>query len=222
MADDDEHIVKMLGRALRYEGYHVMTAINGHEAVQLVEQVLPDLIILDVMMPKMDGWEACQRIRASHPTLPIVMLTARDEVEHRVKGLDLGADDYVVKPFNLDELLARVRAHIRRHRYERGEATTLVYGDIVVNLESRKAWRGERLLALKGKEFDLLALFLAHPQQVLSKDQIIERVWDPLYDRESNVVEVYIAALRQKLEENNEKRVIETVRGLGYVLREGS
>lgn len=220
VADDDPFIIKMLNRALSFEGYHVVLASNGEEAIQLIEQWSPDLVVLDIMMPKRNGWEVCQRVRQSNLRLPIIMLTAKDEIEDRIKGLDIGADDYVIKPFNLEELLARIRAHIRRYRSEKGEAGTLVFADIVVNLDSRKSWRNNRLLPLKGKEFDLLAVFVTHPRQVLSKEQLIEHVWGPLYDRESNVVEVYIAALRQKLEENGEPRVIDTIRGAGYVLRE--
>ncbi len=220
VADDDPFILKMLNRALSFEGYHVVLATNGEEALQLIEQVGPDLLVLDIMMPKQNGWEVCQSVRKDNALLPIIMLTAKDEIEDRIKGLDIGADDYVIKPFNLEELLARIRAHIRRYRTDRGENSSLVFNDIIVNLESRKAWRNNRLLNLKGKEFDLLVVFMQHSKQVLSKEQIIEHVWGPLYDRESNVVEVYIAALRQKLEEYGEHRVIETIRGVGYVLRE--
>lgn len=218
VVDDDQNIVNMLKRALIFEGYQVVTAMNGEAALQLIDQVNPDLLILDIMMPKRNGWEVCMAVRKMNDKLPIIMLTAKDEVENRIKGLDLGADDYVVKPFNLDELLARVRAHTRRFRLDR-EQSTYLFGDLVMNMDSRKAWRNQRLLALKGKEFDLLALFMSHPKQVLSKDQIIEQVWGLEYDRESNVIEVYIASLRQKLEENGERRIIETIRGVGYVLR---
>lgn len=218
VVDDDQNIVNMLKRALTFEGYQVVTAMNGEAALQLIDQVNPDLLILDIMMPKRNGWEVCMAVRKMNDKLPIIMLTAKDEVENRIKGLDLGADDYVVKPFNLDELLARVRAHTRRFRLDR-EQSTYLFGDLVMNMDSRKAWRNQRLLALKGKEFDLLALFMSHPKQVLSKDQIIEQVWGLEYDRESNVIEVYIASLRQKLEENGERRIIETIRGVGYVLR---
>ncbi len=218
VADDDLNIVNMLKRALVFEGYQVVTATNGEAALQLIEQVDPDLLILDIMMPKLNGWEVCITVRKTDQKLPIIMLTAKDEVENRIKGLDLGADDYVVKPFNLEELLARIRAHTRRFRLEQ-QRSVLLFGDLVLNLEARKAWRNHRLLNLRGKEFDLLAFFMNHPKLVLSKDQIIEQVWSLEYDRESNVIEVYIASLRQKLEENGEQRLIETIRGIGYVLR---
>jgi two-component system response regulator MprA len=219
VVDDDPNILSMLKRALNYEGYQVYTAENGVDALQIIEKNLLDLVILDILMPKKNGWEVCQEIRIVNPKLPIIMLTAKDEVENRVKGLDLGADDYVVKPFILDELLARVRAHIRRVRLDKEEKNILTYEDLTVNLETRKAWRGKRVLNLKGKEFELLSLFLLHPHHVLSKDQILEQVWGYDYDMESNVLEVYIASLRQKLEEHGEPRVIHTVRGIGYVLR---
>lgn len=219
VVDDDEKIVQMLSRALRFEGYQVITAFNGEEALKLFDQVKPNLILLDVMMPKLDGWEVCRKIREKDKKLPILMLTAKDEVENRIKGLDLGGDDYIVKPFHLEELLARVRAHIRRTSLDQ-ESSTLLYKDLVLNMDARKAWRNSRELNLKGKEFDILALFLQHPEHVLSKEQILERVWGPLYDGESNVVEVYIASLRQKLESNGEPRIIGTIRGVGYILRE--
>lgn len=218
VVDDDEKIVQMLSRALRFEGYQVSTASNGEEALRFVDQVRPDLILLDVMMPKLDGWEVCRRIRNKDTKLPILMLTAKDEVENRIKGLDIGADDYIIKPFHLEELLARIRAHIRRTSTDH-ESNKLIYKDIILNADARKAWRNTRELELKGKEFDILAFFLQHPEQVLSKEQILEHVWGPLYDGESNIVEVYIASLRQKLERNGEPRVIETIRGVGYVLR---
>lgn len=219
IVDDDQNIINMLNRALTFEGYQVCSANNGETALQMIDQVNPDLIILDIMMPKLNGWEVCQSIRKTNTKLPVIMLTAKDEIENRIKGLDTGADDYVVKPFNLEELLARVRAHIRRYRAENEGKSSFMFGELILNLDSRKAWRNQRLLALKGKEFDLLTLFMTHPKQVLSKEQIIEQVWGLDYDRESNVIEVYIAALRQKLEENGEKRLIETIRGIGYVLR---
>lgn len=219
VADDDQNIINMLKRALLFEGYEVVTAIDGEEALILIEQAHPDLVLLDIMMPKVSGWEVCLSIRKTNPMLPILMLTAKDEIENRIKGLDIGADDYIIKPFNLEELLARIRAHSRRMLSDRAKTTTLIYADIILNSESRKAWRGKRLLQLKGKEFELLALFMQHPQLVLSKEQIIENIWGLEYDRESNVIEVYIASLRQKLEETGERRIIETIRGVGYVLR---
>jgi two-component system response regulator MprA len=222
IVDDDQNILNMLKRALNYEGYQVIMANNGRDALQLLGQMLPDLVILDVMMPKMDGWEVCREIRKTYDKLPIIMLTAKDEVENRIKGLDLGADDYVVKPFHLDELLARVRTNIRRYMNEIEEKNVLHFADIILNVESRKAWRNGRLLNLKGKEFDLLSLFMHHPQQVLSRDQILERVWGFDYENESNVLEVYMTSLRQKLEASGDKRVIHTVRGIGYVLRSDS
>jgi two-component system response regulator MprA len=220
IVDDDVQIVNMLKRALTYEGYHVLSAANGEEALPLIRQGVPDLVILDIMMPRMNGWDLCMEIRKLDEKLPVLMLTAKDEVENRVKGLDLGADDYVIKPFALDELLARVRAHIRRYRLETGNKAILFYSDLVLNLETRKCWRGEREIPLKGKEFDLLTYFMQNPGHVLAKDQILEKVWGLDYEGESNVIEVYIASLRQKMEEQGEHRLIHTIRGAGYVLRE--
>lgn len=219
VVDDDPRIINMLKRNLAYEEYTVVTAHNGREALEAVERDAPDLIILDVMLPDLDGWEICRRIKADYKSLPVLMLTAKDEVENRVKGLDLGADDYVIKPFALDELLARIRAQLRRNNRMKEEGSVIRYAEISLNLDTRRAWRGEREISLKGKEFEILALFTNHPRQVLAKETIIERVWGADYRGESNVVEVYIASLRQKLEEQSEPRLIHTVRGVGYVMR---
>lgn len=220
LVDDDPHIRSMLRRALQYEGYKILEAADGEEAVAKVKEAGVDLLLLDIMLPKMDGWQVCTEVRKWDEELPILMLTAKDELENRVQGFDLGADDYVVKPFELEELLARIRALLRRSGKAKEEAQALHYGDVRLRLDARKAWRGERVLQLKGKEFDLLALFLQHPGQVLSKEQLIEQVWGLESDQESNVIEVYIANLRQRLEEGGERRIIQTIRGIGYVLRE--
>ncbi|CCQ94888.1 Response regulator MprA [[Clostridium] ultunense Esp] len=220
IVDDDLHIRSMLRRALQFEGYEVVEAADGEEALQMIKGGEPDLLLLDLMLPKRDGWEVCTEVRRRDLDLPILMLTAKDELESRVQGFDLGADDYVVKPFELEELLARIRALLRRSQRQREEASLLHYKGIELNPEARKAWREGRPLNLKGKEFDLLFLFLKHPNQVLSKEQLIEQIWGLEADQESNVLEVYIANLRQKLEEGGEKRIIQTIRGVGYVLRE--
>lgn len=218
--DDDEKITSMLRRSLAFEGYAVATANDGQEGLRTILANDPDLIILDIMMPKVDGWEVCRRVRESGSAVPILMLTAKDEVADRVKGLDLGADDYLVKPFALEELLARVRVLLRR-RTERPEQATnrLQYDDITMDMDTREVFRAGHLIELTTKEFDLLHLFMQNPKRVLSRDLIMEKVWGYDYSGESNVLEVYIALLRQKLEDHGGKRLIQTVRGAGYVLR---
>ncbi|MNN17616.1 Response regulator MprA [compost metagenome] len=180
----------------------------------------PDLVVLDVMMPQVDGFEVCRRIREGGSSVPILMLTAKDEVENRVKGLDLGADDYLVKPFALEELLARVRALLRRKETTSdGDAQRLVFEDIVLDYDSREVIRAGRRLELTAKEFELLYLFMQNPKRLLTRDLIMDKIWGYDYSGESNVLEVYIAMLRQKTEEQGEKRVIQTIRGAGYILR---
>jgi len=220
VVDDDEKITSLLRRSLTFEGYDVRTAHDGRAGLQAMLENEPDLVVLDVMMPNLDGWEVCARIRKSGSKVPILMLTAKDEVKDRVKGLDLGADDYLVKPFALEELLARVRALLRRGS---GGAETsegrLVFEDLVLDLDSREAIRGGRTFDLTSKEFDLLHLFMSNPRRVLTRETIMEKIWGYDYSGESNVLEVYIAMLRQKLEEGGGKRLIQTVRGTGYVLK---
>jgi len=185
-----------------------------------IHENLFSLVILDIMLPGLNGWQICQEIRSYSP-IPIIMLTAKDEVEDRVKGLDLGADDYVVKPFALGELLARVRAHLRRKTPSVEKKAGLAYLDITLDLNSRECTRNGEKIDLRGKEFELLEYFLLNPNKVLSKEQILNKVWGYDYSGESNVIEVYVATLRSKLETNGRSRVIQTVRGIGYVLREG-
>ncbi|UJF34549.1 response regulator transcription factor [Paenibacillus hexagrammi] len=220
VVDDDEKITSMLRRGLAFEGYMVVTASNGVEGLKQMMVDEPNLMILDVMMPQVDGWEVVRRVRESGSDVPILMLTAKDEVNDRVKGLDLGADDYLVKPFALEELLARVRVLLRR-RAERPEQPTnrLHYEDLILDLDTREAFRGDKRVELTTKEFDLLHLFMLNPKRVLSRDVIMEKIWGFDYSGESNVLEVYIALLRQKTEEHGHKRIIQTVRGAGYVLR---
>ncbi|MGN7381697.1 response regulator transcription factor [Paenibacillus sp. SAFN-117] len=218
--DDDEKITSMLRRSLVFEGYGVETANDGQEGLKKILQQDPDLIILDVMMPKVDGWEVCRRIRESGMNTPILMLTAKDEIADRVKGLDLGADDYLVKPFALEELLARVRSLLRR-RTERSEQSSnrISFEDIILDTDTREVIRSGRRIELTTKEFDLLHLFMQNPKRVLSRDVIMDKIWGYDYSGESNVLEVYIALLRQKTEEHGGSRIIQTVRGAGYVLR---
>lgn len=218
--DDDEKITSMLRRSLAFEGYTIVTANNGNDGLKKMLEQEPHLVILDVMMPVVDGWEVCRRIREGGSSVPILMLTAKDEVNDRVKGLDLGADDYLIKPFALEELLARVRVLLRR-RNERTEQPTnrLHYDNITLDLDTREVFRESQLIELTTKEFDLLHLFMQNPKRVLSRDIIMEKIWGYDYSGESNVLEVYIALLRQKTEEYGHKRIIQTVRGAGYVLR---
>jgi two-component system response regulator MprA len=220
VVDDDDKITSMLRRALAFEGYAVATAANGLEGLKHMMEQEPDLVILDVMMPQIDGWEVVRRMREGGSSVPVLMLTAKDEVSDRVKGLDLGADDYLVKPFALEELLARVRVLLRR-RSDRREASTnkLSYEDLTMDLDTREVTRGGKPIELTAKEFELLHLFLLNPKRVLSRDVIMEKIWGYDYSGESNVLEVYIALLRQKTEEHGHKRIIQTVRGAGYVLR---
>ncbi|MFD2613664.1 response regulator transcription factor [Paenibacillus gansuensis] len=218
--DDDEKITSMLRRSLTFEGYDVSTANQGAEGLRKLLAEEPGLLVLDVMMPQMDGWEVCRRVRDGGSTVPILMLTAKDEIASRVKGLDLGADDYLVKPFALEELLARVRALLRR-KTERTEKAVnrIAFDDMVLDLDTRELIRGGQSVELTTKEFDLLHLFMQNPRRVLSRDVIMERIWGFDYSGESNVLEVYIAMLRQKTEEHGGKRLIQTVRGAGYVLK---
>ncbi|MBB3108366.1 two-component system response regulator MprA [Paenibacillus phyllosphaerae] len=218
--DDDDKITSMLRRSLAFEGYEVTTANNGLEGLKTMLASDPDLLVCDVMMPHVDGWEVVRRVREGGSAVPVLMLTAKDDIQDRVKGLDLGADDYLVKPFALEELLARVRALLRRKADKmEEESNRIVYEDLTLDLDSREAIRGGKRIELTAKEFDLLHLFMQNPRRVLTRDSIMDKIWGYDYSGESNVLEVYIAMLRQKTEEGGTKRVIQTVRGTGYVLR---
>ncbi|GGG75378.1 response regulator transcription factor [Paenibacillus radicis (ex Gao et al. 2016)] len=220
VVDDDEKITSLLRRSLAFEGYDVSTANNGAEGLKLLLTADPDLLILDVMMPHVDGWEVCRRVREGGSTVPILMLTAKDDISDRVKGLDAGADDYLIKPFALEELLARVRALLRRKADKIEETSSkIVYGDLALDQDSREAIRSGRRIDLTAKEYDLLLLFMQNPRRVLTRDAIMEKIWGFDFSGESNVLEVYIAMLRQKLEDGSGNRIIQTVRGTGYVLR---
>jgi len=217
IVDDDPEIVGFLKRGLIFEGYGVDTAGDGIEALAKVRDREPDLIILDIMMPGLDGMEVSQRLRRASD-VPVLMLTARGTVADRVAGLDSGADDYLVKPFAFDELLARVRALLRRRQPREGEL--LRFGDVSVNTATREVIRGNDSIELTAQEFDLLELFMRNPRQVLKRDLIYEKVWGYDFEGESNVIDVYIRYLRSKLENAGGARLIHTVRGVGYVLRE--
>lgn len=215
--DDDEAILTFLRRGLAYDGYQVDTATDGQSGLLLAWDNPPDLVVLDWMMPGLDGLEVCRRLRNRTKT-PILMLTARETVNDRVQGLDAGADDYLVKPFNLDELLARIRALLRRTRTDRPEVYE--FADLILDTGSRQAKRIERVIPLTGKEYELLEFFMRHTRQVLTREVIYEEVWGYDFGGDSNIIEVYIRYLRQKLELEGEDRLIHTIRGMGYVLRE--
>ena len=220
VVDDDRSITEVLRRALAYEGYSVEVARRGDEALRKVLERQPDLIVLDIMLPGFDGLEVCRRLRAGGNQVPILMLTAKDSIPDRVAGLDIGADDYLVKPMELDELLARVRALLRRRSGEQEEV--LRFADLELDTGTRIARRGERTISLSTTEYELLQLFMRRPRQVLTRDVIMERVWGYDFEGESNVLEVYVGYLRTKLEVKGEPRLLHTVRGAGYVLREPS
>ena len=218
IADDDRKIIDMLRRTLAYEGYQVVTAADGHEALAKAQAHRPDVVILDWLMPGLDGIEVARRLRTADGT-PILMLTARDAVEDRVEGLDSGADDYLVKPFAPAELLARVRALLRRAEPTHSEKP-LSYADLTLDPVTRETRRSDRRFSLSPKEFDLLAFFLRYPRQVLARERILLDVWGYDFGGDGNVLEVYVRYLRSKLEAGGEPRLIQTVRGIGYVLRE--
>ncbi|MCL9762916.1 response regulator transcription factor [Frankia sp. AiPa1] len=235
VVDDDAAVRESLERSLRFEGYEVSAAVDGLDALDTVGRDRPDIVILDVMMPRMDGLETCRQLRARGDDVPVLMLTARDGLADRVSGLDVGADDYLVKPFALEELFARLRALIRRAALAARAAgvapggagsaggrpgSVLSYSDVTLDEASRQVSRGQRELTLTKTEFELLELFLGHPRQVLSRSTIMERVWGYDFGPTSNSLEVFVSYLRRKLEAGGEPRLLHTVRGVGYVLRE--
>ena len=216
--DDDPKILNLMRRGLAFAGYGVDLAANGEEALAIARERPPDLVVLDVMLPGLDGLEVCRRLRAGEPNLPILLLTAKDRVPDRVAGLDAGADDYLIKPFAFDELLARIRALLRRARPVEGD--TLGFADLTLDPRTREVLRGNRPVELTTKEFDLLEYLLRHPRQVLTRDQIFSAVWGSDYLGGSNVIDVRVMRLREKLEAGGEPRLIQSVRGVGYSLRE--
>jgi two-component system response regulator MprA len=220
VVEDDPAVRNSLSRALRLEGYEAELHEEGLSAIRSLQVSAPDAIILDLGLPDVDGVEICMRVRASGDATPILMVTARDAVNDRVAGLDAGADDYLVKPFDLAELFARLRALLRRRGPADGENDVLRFADLSLNLSTRDAKRADRTFTLTRVEFDLLELFLRHPRQVLTRDVILDRVWGYNFDTGTNSLAVYVGYLRRKLEEGDEPRLLHTVRGVGYVLRE--
>jgi DNA-binding response OmpR family regulator len=215
IVDDEPNIIRLISMYLEREGFGTLAARSGSEAIEMVTRHNPSLVILDIMLPDVDGWEVCRELRRTSD-VPIIMLTAKGELQDRVAGLDGGADDYIVKPFRFQELLARVRAVLRR----RGKTLhqVLRYADVVLNRDTREVWRNGVAILLTPREFDVLELFLAHPRQVFSRETILNRLWGYHYIGDTNVVEVHISSLREKLGDTD-RRLIQTVRGVGYCLR---
>ncbi|NES07773.1 MAG: response regulator transcription factor [Okeania sp. SIO2F4] len=218
IVEDEAKLAQFIELELKYEGYQVTVANDGFTGLTMAREIKPDLIILDWMLPGLSGLELCRRLRTTGDKVPVILLTARDDVTDRVAGLDAGADDYVLKPFSVEELLARVRAHLRRTQEPNPDL--LMFDDLSLNRSTREVYRGNREIELTAKEFDLLEYLMAHPRQVLTRDRILETVWGYDFMGDSNIIEVYIRYLRLKLEANQEKRLIQTVRGVGYVLRD--
>jgi len=218
VVEDDRRIRDLLRRGLIFEGYAVDTAEDGEAALRIARERPPEAVVLDLMLPGIDGLEVCRRLRSAS-NVPILILTARDTVPDRVEGLDAGADDYLVKPFAFDELLARIRALFRRHRME-SAPDIYQYADLTLEPRTRQVFRNNAEVHLTAKEFDLLELFIRHPNQVLTREMIYEHIWEYDFGGESNIIEVYVRYLRTKLEAAGQPRLIQTVRGVGYALRE--
>lgn len=218
LIEDEEKLAKFVEMELGYESYDVTVAHDGLSGLMAARHAEPDLVLLDWMMPGLSGVEVCRRLRATGFKEPIILMTAKDDIADRVAGLDAGADDYVVKPFSIEELLARVRAHLRRNQPH--EVDALQFQNLSLNRKTREVKRDDRDIELTAKEFDLLDYLMTYPRQVLTRDRILEEVWGYDFMGDSNIIEVYIRYLRLKLEAEGEKRLIQTVRGVGYVLKD--
>jgi two-component system response regulator MprA len=219
VVEDEDRIREFINRGLTFEGYRVDAAADGQIGLDMARENPPDLVLLDIMLPGIDGLEVCRRIRSASD-VPILMLTAKETIEDRVTGLDAGADDYLVKPFAFDELMARVRALLRRAQPVKPQIYR--FANLELDTGTRQGRRGGRIFDLTAKEYELLELFMRHPRQVLTRDLIFDRVWNYDFGGESNIIEVYVRYLRQKTEHDDLPRLIHTVRGIGYVLREES
>jgi two-component system response regulator MprA len=220
VVDDDRAVRESLRRSLSFNGYSVELAQDGREALDLIANDRPDALVLDVMMPRLDGLEVCRQLRSTGDDLPILVLTARDSVSERVAGLDAGADDYLPKPFALEELLARMRALLRRTTPDDGESPAMTFADLSLDPVTREVTRGQRQISLTRTEFALLEMLIANPRRVLTRSRILEEVWGFDFPTSGNALEVYVGYLRRKTEAEGEPRLIHTVRGVGYVLRE--
>ena len=214
VVEDDRNLLDTLKYNLRKEGYDVVTAADGAEALDICRKEKPDLIILDIMLPKKNGVEICHDLRLKEVNTPILMLTAKDMVEDRVKGLDAGADDYLVKPFAFNELLARIRALLRRTGSSK--SPKLQVGDLVMDTLTREVWRGQRIIELTSKEYTILEYFMRHPNVVITRTMLEEHAWDYEFDSMSNIIDVYIRKIRSKIDERDQDSLIQTVRGAGY------
>jgi len=218
LIEDEIKLARFIELELNSEGYKTSIAHDGITGLTLARESSPDIAIIDWMLPGISGVEICRRLRSTGNSIPIILLTAKDEVSDRVAGLDAGADDYVVKPFSIEELLARIRAHLRRTQETNEDI--LQFADLSLNRLTRQVYRGKRSIELTAKEFDLLEYLISHPRQVLTREQILTKVWGYDFMGDSNIIEVYVRYLRLKLEENQEQRLIHTVRSVGYALRE--
>ncbi|PZU97429.1 MAG: DNA-binding response regulator [Pseudanabaena sp.] len=217
LVEDDIKLAQFIEMELTSEGYQVNIAHDGLDGLTQARQNFPDLIVLDWMIPSLSGVEICRRLRATGSKVPIILVTARDEISDRVAGLDFGADDYVIKPFSIEELLARIRSNLRRTQDDNRDI--LEFDNLSLNHRTREIFRDGRAIELTVREFELLEYLMTHPQQVMTRNQILEKVWGYDFGGDSNVIEVYVRTLRQKLEANGSSRIIQTVRGIGYVLR---
>jgi DNA-binding response OmpR family regulator len=216
--EDERRLCSIIKRGLIEEGYAVDTSYDGEEGEYLAETTPYDLIILDIMLPKKDGIEVCQNLRLKRVNTPILMLTAKDTIEDRVRGLDAGSDDYLIKPFAFNELLARIRALLRREGSSK--SSELHIGNLIMDTLSREVWRGQRKIELTSKEYIILEYFMRHPNMVITRTMLEEHAWDYEFDSISNLIDVYIRRLRRKIDENGETSLIQTVRGAGYRLKE--
>jgi two-component system OmpR family response regulator len=219
VVDDEPNIVELLSASLRYAGFEVASASDGDDALQVARTFRPDLVVLDVMMPGLDGFGVARRLRENGTRIPILFLTARDATQDKVTGLTLGGDDYVTKPFSLEEVIARIRAVLRRTTGVGSTSSRLTFADLELDADTHEVWRGGRAIALSPTEFKLLHYFLSNPGRVLSKAQILDHVWNYDFNGEANIVESYVSYLRRKIDAES-PRLLHTLRGVGYVLRQ--